>query len=60
MITPQQKAHFYDFGFIRLRQQFSADEMEALGREGDEMLAEQRGGGQAGENQGFQDKLAAI
>ena len=55
MITPQQKAHFYDFGFIRLRQQFSADEMEALGREVDEMLAEQRGGGPPGENQGMAD-----
>ena len=60
MITPQQKAHFYDFEFIRLRQHFSADEMEALSRQVDELFAEQRGGGQAGENQGFQDKLAAI
>ena len=45
MVTPQQKAFFDTFGYIRLRQQFSAEEMEAVSRETDKLLEEQRGGG---------------
>ncbi len=55
MITPQQKAHFYDFGFIHLRQQFSSDEMEALSDDVNRLFAEERGGGTPGENQGLAD-----
>ena len=55
MITPQQKAHFYDFGFIRLRQQFLAAEMERLGDDVDKLFAEQRGGGPPGQSQGLED-----
>ena len=33
MTTPEQKAFFETFGFIQLRQQFSAEEMEAVTRE---------------------------
>ena len=55
MITPQQKSRFYDFGFIRLRQLFSAEEMESLSHEVDRLFAEQRGGGPPGENQGVED-----
>ena len=54
MITPQQKAFFDTFGFIRLRQQFSAEEMEALSREVDKLFEEQRGGG-PDQDQGIDD-----
>ena len=56
MITPEQKAHFHDFGFVRLRQQFSAEEMETLSREVYKLFEEQQGGGPpSGQNQGIDD-----
>ena len=45
MVTPQQKAFFDTFGYIRIPKQFSSDEMEALSREVDKLLEEHRGGG---------------
>ena len=38
MITPQQKAHFDDFGFLVLRNHFLAEEVDAIYRECDELL----------------------
>ena len=53
MVTPQQKAFFDTFGYIRIRKQFSSDEMEALSREVDKLFEEQRGGGPpTGQNEG--------
>ncbi|MCY4091699.1 MAG: phytanoyl-CoA dioxygenase family protein [Caldilineaceae bacterium] len=56
MISPQQKARFNVFGFIHLRQQFSAVEMAAASVEADRLFWEQRGGGPpTGKNQGIFD-----
>ena len=54
MVTPQQKAHFYDFGFVRLKQQFTAEEMGALSDEVNKLFEEGRGGGPpSGQNEGM-------
>lgn len=56
MISPQQKARFDVFGFIHLRQQFSAEEMAAASVEADRLFWEQRGGGPpTGKNEGIFD-----
>ena len=57
MVTPQQKAFFDTFGYIRIPKQFSAEEMEALSREVDKLFEEQRGGGESppGKEQGVND-----
>ena len=58
MITPEQKAFFDTFGFIHLRQQFSAEEMEAVNREADKLWEEQRGGGPpSGRDQNIQEMV---
>ena len=58
MITPEQKAFFDTFGFIRLPQQFSAQEMEAVTREADRLWEEQRGGGPpSGQDQNIQEMV---
>ena len=58
MITPEQKAFFDTFGFIHLRQQFSAEEMEAVTREADKLWEEQRGGGPpSGQSQNIQEMV---
>jgi hypothetical protein len=44
MLTTQQLVHFETFGFVVLRQAFSADEMAAISRDFDEVLAEDRRG----------------
>jgi ectoine hydroxylase-related dioxygenase (phytanoyl-CoA dioxygenase family) len=44
MLTADQKAHFETFGFIVMRQAFSAAEMDAISREFDDVLAEDRQG----------------
>ena len=56
MITPQQKAHFDDFGFLVLRNTFSPEEVDAIYRECDGLWEQDRGGGPpTGENQGISD-----
>ena len=56
MITPQQKAHFDDFGFLVLRNTFSPEEVDAIYRECDGLWEQDRGGGPpTGQNQGISD-----
>ena len=55
MITVEQKAYFHTFGFIHLPKQFSAEEMEAVSREADELWEEHRQGRPLGESQGIQE-----
>ena len=58
MTTSEQKAFFDTFGFIHLPRQFSADEMEAVGREADKLWEEHRGGGPpSGRNQNIQEMV---
>ena len=52
MLTSEQKAHFETFGFILLRQQFSAQEMNLISKKFDDaMLQDRRGQPYAGERQ---------
>ena len=44
MLTPEQKAHFETFGFLQIKQAFSPEEIGAITRAFDEVLAEDRGG----------------
>ena len=44
MLTAQEKSHFETFGFVVRRQLFSSDEMEAISREFDDVLEEDRKG----------------
>ena len=44
MLNASQKAHFETFGFLALRGLFSPEEMNAIGREADSILDEDRGG----------------
>ena len=44
MITQEQVAHFNTFGFLVLRQVFSADEVATIRRETDEIFDQARGG----------------
>ena len=44
MLTPAQKLQFETFGFLALRQVFSADEMDLMRREADRLLVENREG----------------
>jgi hypothetical protein len=51
MLTAGQRAHFATFGFLVLRQHFTAEEMAIVKRESDEIFDEVRGGGRfAGES----------
>ena len=45
MLTPGQIAHFETFGFVILRQVFTAEEVTIINREVDEIFAEDRDGG---------------
>ena len=55
MLTPAQVAHFETFGFVILRQVFNADEVSVIKREADEIFAEDKNGGPAGDTtQGVQ------
>ena len=53
MIPAKQKAYFHAFGLIHLPQQISAEEMEAVTREADELWEKDREGRPLGENQGI-------
>ena len=44
MLTPQQEAHFKTFGFLHFKRLFSSDEMDAITREFDDVLEQDRGG----------------
>ena len=44
MLSDGQKAHFGTFGFLVFRGLFSQNEMDEIGREADDVLAEDRGG----------------
>jgi len=44
MLTSQQKAHFDAFGFLAVRQMFSADEVDTITREFDAAMLENRDG----------------
>ena len=58
MITAEQKTYFNTFGFIHLRQQFSAEEMEAVTHEADRLWEAQRGGGPpSGQGQNIQEMV---
>ncbi len=53
MLTPEQESYFDTFGFLFLRGYFPPDEMEAIIREFDKVMTEERGGKPfAGEEQG--------
>jgi hypothetical protein len=45
MLTKEQIAHFQTFGFLVLRQLFTAEEAVLMKREAEEIFAEERGGG---------------
>ena len=44
MLTPEQVAHFNTFGFLLMRQVLTAEEVETVRRETDEIFDEARGG----------------
>ena len=44
MITPEQVLHFKTFGFLVMRDYFSAQEMDALISEFEDVLSEDRAG----------------
>ena len=41
MLTERQRAHYEAFGFLFLRELFSADEMSAIGKEADRIWEEE-------------------